>query len=141
MSYNDPIFPLPEPDFLWVHDLTIHSQTAASVVVDDDGGWTYAQSASVGVVGYATAPNPREVERAASRGVVIDCIVLVPNGTAVKEEDDVTVPGSTLGFGGTAIPTAVLQGRYEVTGVRPNPSHCRVLLTRIKGEDPPHAGT
>jgi hypothetical protein len=132
VTYADPVFPFPSPTFLWVYDLIVNHQTGASTTTDDNGKWTYIQEASVGFTGYVGAANPREVEKAATRGVVIDAVALAPNGTVVDEGDNLTVPEDP------AIPV-VFWGRYDIIGVRPNASHTRVLLTRIQGEDPQHA--
>lgn len=135
MTY-DPVFPLPEPMFLWVHDLLVHPH-GASVVLGPGRKWRYADTTAASVVGYITSPKPSEVFRAAQAGVVVDAVALVPNGTAVDENDELEAPAAPL-VAGASIPP-VLVGRYGISSVRPNPSHTRVLLTRVRGEDNPHA--
>lgn len=130
-AYVDPVFPLPEPAFLWVHDLI--AWTSASVVVGRGRKWVQ-QSASAGFTGYATDPSPREERRANALGVRIDAVVLAAHGaTDLGEDGTLEVPAAS-----GAPP--VLWGLYSVNAVRPNPSHVRYLLTRVRGEAPPHAG-
>lgn len=137
-SYADPAFPLPSPEFLFVHDLIVW-QTSASPTVGRGRKWVN-QSASAVVTGYATAPSPAELRRAATRKVRVDAVCLVPNGAVIDESDDLEVPAGPVDGGtGTAVPPTVLVGRYSIDAVRPNPSHTRVVLTRIRGETPPHA--
>lgn len=135
-EYADPAFPLPSPDFLFHHDLVVW--TPASVVVGRGRKWVN-QSASAGFTGYATAPSPSELRRAAARGVRVDAVALAPHGTVVDEACDLEVPAAPTNPGSVAPPT-VLVGRYSIDAVRPNPSHVRIVLTRIRGENPPHAG-
>lgn len=137
-DYVDPVFPIPEPDFLWVHDLITH-QTSASVTVGRGRKWVN-QSASVAFVGYASSPDRRELDRAARRGVRIDAVILAPHGTVIDEADQLEVPAETISASGTVAPPSTLVGRYRIDAVRPNPSHVRVLCMRIRGEDPAHAG-
>jgi hypothetical protein len=135
-TYADPVFPLPEPEFLWVYDLLVHP-ASASVTVGAGRRWRYQEVTPVGFVGYIGAPNPREVERAARRDVRIDAVALAPHGTAVSSEDQLEAAAG-VGSTGAEVP-AVFVGRYAIEAVRPNASHVRILLTRIDGEDPPHA--
>lgn len=129
--YTDPLFPLPDPAFLWVYPVLIHPHDAASVAVDDNGKWVYAPSGGVAVTGYLGSPNPQEVTLAAARGLRVDAVLLVPHGTVVDEDDqleaaDATIPG-------------IFRGTYRIGAVRPNASHVRVLLTRLSGRDDTHA--
>lgn len=124
---GDAVFPIPEPTFLWVHNLVVEQTGAsAALVVDGEGGWSYDDALpTVTFTGYLTAPNPREIERAAKAGYVLDAVALAPLGTAVAEQDRL-VASSISGH---------LDGRYTVVQVRPNLSHLRVLCTRLKGAD------
>lgn len=126
----DPVFPLPEPDFLWVHDLAYRDDSAASLVVDEERKWTYADTPAVTFTGYLTAPNPRDVDRADSTGVILDAVCLAPHGIGI-DDNDVVVADSSSGV------ADYLQGSYRVGVVRPNPSHLRILLSRIKGDPQP----
>lgn len=136
-DYADPVFPLPEPDFLWVYDMVVH-QAGASVTMTAGRKWVN-QSASAVFTGYIGGPNRREAEIAARNGVRIDATALAPHGTVIDEADDLEVPADPINPGSIA-PPSMYVGRYSITAVRPNPSHARVLLTRIRGETPPHAG-
>ena len=118
---TDPLFPLPEPVILWVHDLSVLPHSNPSAIVDAEGRWEYADNNPIPLRGYFASPNPREVERAAAAGVVVDGVALVPNGSPVTVDDGLVYDTST----------------YRVALVRPNPSHTRVLLTRVDGTGPP----
>lgn len=135
----DPLFPLPEPTILWVYDLAYRS-ASASPVVDAEGRWRYDNSALVGFVGYLSSPNTQAIRLAAAAGVAVDAVALAPNGLGISEEDEL-IAGPALGLGGQAVP-AYLAGLYRVTLLRPNPSHLRVLVSRVKGagEVPTHGG-
>ncbi len=127
----DPVFPLPSPDFLWVHSLIRVPSTAASAVVDAEGHWHYETGPSAAFMGYLTAPNPKEVERAATTGFPLDAVALAPHGTAVAERDRLIAANIPGGEG------PWLDGDYEVALVRPNKSHLRLLLTRLRLPDQP----
>lgn len=123
---GDAVFPLPEPEFLWVHALIGLHMSGPSVIADDDeGDWHYAPSNAVPVpfTGYLTAPNPKELDRAASRGTAVDAVCLAPLGTPLIASDwlDATTDSN--------IPES-LRHTFEVGAVRPNLSHLRLLLTR-----------
>jgi len=135
-DYTDPVFPIPAPEFLWIYDLVVHP-ASASVTLGEGRRWRYEQSASVGFVGYIAAPNPRDVDRAARHDIRLDAVALAPHGTAVEAADQFEAPAAA-GSTGHAVPS-VFVGRYAIAEVRPNASHVRILLTRIVGEDPPHA--
>lgn len=123
---GDAIFPFPEPTFLFIH--TIHIGNRGTVVTQPDGSWAHAVT-EIPARGYMTAPDPREVAAAASRDVVIDAILLVSNTTIVTEKDQVRCSDPFA--------PPVLQGVFAVTGVRPNQSHTRVLLSRVRAESLP----
>lgn len=129
---GDAVFPLPEPDFLWVHSLVgLRMNGASATVVDDaDGGWhrEAANAAPVAFIGYVTAPNPRDVDRAAASGTVLDAVALAPLGTALLQGDwlDCTDEG---------VP-ASLRHTFAISLVRPNLSHLRLMLTRSDSPAP-----
>lgn len=137
-AYEDPVFPLPEPEFLWVHSLV--GWSSASVVVGRGRKWQ-TTSASAAFEGYATAPSPSERRRADREGYRVDAVALAPHGaTGLDEDGTLEVPAAPL-LPGHVAPPPVLVGRYTVREVRPNPSHVRYVLTRVRGEgNPPHAG-
>ena len=130
---GDLVFPLPEPDFLWVFDMVGLRMNGASVTVVDDGEgeWHHAPTGAVKVpfTGYVTAPNTREVDRAASRGTVLDAVALAPLGTALVEGDwlDCTKDPSIPPW---------LAHTFTITLARPNLSHIRLLLTRAASPAP-----
>lgn len=118
----DPVFPLPEPTFLWVHNVSVERRV--NTTKDSEGRWKTSTVPTL-VTGYMSNPEPEVIQRAASEGIRVDAVLLVPNGTAVSKGD--RVKASTSG-----IPSYLL-GFYDVSNVRPNQSHVRVLLTRIGG--------
>jgi len=119
-SYGvDPIFPLPEPDFLWVYPLIHITSDPANVVVDNEGRWV-TTGASVTVMGYVAAPDNKTYTLAEAKGVQCDLVALVPRGTVMRQTDLIIVPPTPIGQEGT----------YRVTLVRPNASHTRVLIER-----------
>lgn len=141
MTVNyDEAFPLPEPDFLWIHDLTYTPQTAASVVEDTSSGkWRYATAPSVVVefTGYITSAGRRDIERAKARGITADAVALISHD--VPGIDPLTAEHAVIGCGSTSGASPWLWGDYTVGEVRPNPSHIRAILTRIVGEKPANA--
>ena len=133
----DPVFPLPEPDFLWVHDLTLVGQTSASTVVDEaTGRWHYGEAApSTTFTGYIGSVGRRETERAAARGIVADAVVLAPHSLPLAPD---TAELHRLVCGPDSKATRWLHGSYKVSEVRPNASHLRLILTRLVGDTVPH---
>lgn len=125
----DTVFPIEEPTWLWTHTLTYRDHDAAAVTVDAEGRWTHDDTPGTPVIGYLTGPNPREVDRAASRGIILDAVFLCAHDSGVTDKSTVTAT--------TGVP-AWLVGTYTVNVVRPNPSHLRVLLTRVRDELPDH---
>lgn len=125
----DTIWPIDEPTWLWTHTLTFRDNAASAVEVDAEGRWTYADTAGTDVIGYLTAPNPREVDRAASRGIILDAVFLCAHDSGITDQSTVVAA--------TGVPPWLV-GTYTVSVVRPNPSHSRVLLTRLRDELPAH---
>ncbi|HMM95399.1 hypothetical protein [Phycicoccus sp.] len=135
MSYDE-VFPLPDPDFLWVHSLVYLPQTSASVVTDDaTGRWQYAAPASVAFDGYITSPGRRDIERGNARGISVDAVVLIPHSVPIPPDE---AEHATLVCGPDSAASPWLWGEYEISEVRPNPSHIRAIMSRIVGEKPPH---
>lgn len=127
----DTVFPIEEPTFLWTHTLTYRTLAAGDVVVDAEGHWVHADTPETTFTGYLTAPNPREIDRAAARGVLLDAVCLAPHAVAVDDAGAVTADAAS------GVPSWLI-GTYRVTVVRPNPSHLRILLTRLRDEAPVH---
>ncbi len=130
-DYVDPVFPLPSPNFLFVHQVLVGAQDA--VITASDGTWTRDPVVDTPVWGYLTSPNPQEVQRATGRNAVIDAVFLCAHDTPVRHQDRID---STTALEGTPIPT-VLRGKYKIEAVRPNPSHVRVLLNRVEADPEP----
>lgn len=130
MTYQDPVFPLPDPSFLWVHDLIVWPVGSADdVEVDDEGRWRDSAGASVGFTGYLTAPDPRDVRRAAAVSEKLDAVALAPRDV------EFTWP-CYLEAAAASIPP-LLRGWYTVAPPRPNASHTRLLLTRLPADPRP----
>lgn len=126
---GDQIFPFPEPEWLFVH--TVHIGARDAVVTQPDGRWEHVV-VETPARGYLTAPDPQEVSGGNTEVVVIDAVLLVSNSTVVREQDRVRADDPTI--------PPVLTGVFAVVGVRPNQSHTRVLLSRVKREPLPRGG-
>jgi hypothetical protein len=122
---GDAVFPIPEPTFLWVHALTYIRHDGDDVVTDSEGRWHYDTTTPVAFTGYITAPNPREVARAASQDVIIDAVALAPLDCGITDQCSLIAPDT--------VPRG-LPGIYTVTVIRPNLSHLRCLLTRLDAD-------
>lgn len=123
----DPLFPFPEPTFLFVHELTYHATTSSPVV--DDTGWYDADavvaSSEQNVPCYVGNYDPSDVSAGDTKETTISAVALVSRDRACRPEDEVTV---TKGL-------SHLLGRYRIDQVRPNPSHTRLLLTRVPARE------
>lgn len=125
-GYVDPVFPLPDPTFLWVHEgLVVHA--VGTEVEDDEGRWRYGPGASVTFTGYVTSPDPRSERRGGADSMRVDAVCLAPR--------DVAVPWPGYLDATTENVPPLLRGWYEIQPPRPNPSHTRLLLTRL-ADDP-----
>lgn len=91
---GDAVFPIPEPTFLWVHALSYVPHDGDNVVTDSEGRWRYDTAAAVEFTGYITAPNPRDVARAAAQDVIIDAVALAPLSCAITEQCSLTAPAT-----------------------------------------------
>lgn len=120
---TDPVFPFPEPDFLFVHTGTIYSKT--SDTIDDRGKAAAVYDAGTEVNCYLTASDPNKEEAVGSERVRYDAVVLLPLGTSI----DVT---SRFGCSDSQLIQG-LGGRFRVLAVRPTLVHIRVLLERFTG--------
>lgn len=126
MSTGDAVFPIPAPTFLWVHNLVVEQTGAsAALVIDAEGAWSHDDALpTVDFTGYLTAPDPREVDRAAKSGYLLAAVALAPRGTVVAEQDRLLASGVD----------DYLDGRYTIREIRPNLSHLRLLCERLKGD-------
>jgi len=123
---TDPVFPFPDPVFLWVHNIAI-IKTSDAVPESDDEGWEIpADPAPLEVVlkGYVTAPDP-EATNSSER---VDAVVLVPRDTVVSYADGIRTPSQ-------ANLAPMLTGVWKISSVRPNPSHIRILVRRPSSPD------
>lgn len=123
----DQVFPIEQPTFLFVHTLAYRVNDPSTVTTDEEGHWNYAAETTVSFAGYLTAPNPREVERAAAHGMTLDAVALCGH--------EVNIPHTAHLIAETGVPSWLI-GTYRVMSVRPNPSHKRILLTRVLDETP-----
>jgi hypothetical protein len=120
---GDAVFPLPEPTFLWVHDLTLNRMGPS---VTAEGFDTEVVVSAASVVGYLTAPDPKDIERAASAGIDADAVALVPLEVTVVAEDRLVAAGVD----------GWLDGTYRIRQVRETLTHLRLILTRSVGTTP-----
>jgi hypothetical protein len=121
VSYEDPLFPLPAPD--WILTYTVLLRRVSQLVDDtnDEGFPTTTGAPVVSIKAYLGSPDTRKLDRG---GESADVVVLVRNDTAVSHRDQIEVTPSS------GLPTQ-LQGLFRIESVRPNPSHTRLLCNRI----------
>lgn len=122
----DPLFPLPDPGFLLVHHdcVLVWRQSLVAPVVDDEGSWSYPTAASVLISdAYVSQADKNEVPQGETEMESVASVILVRNGSPVDHADEIDVTGVS----------EYLDGHYLVTGVRPNASHTRVLVRRMRG--------
>jgi hypothetical protein len=120
-NYFNPLFPIAPPTWLFCYNAVIvrTSQLASDT---DENGWPILTGATTAAVkAYLDQPEPRTL---GPEGEAIDVIALVPNGTVVDHRDLLDVPD------GQSLPS-VMPGRFHINQVRPNPSHTRLLCTRV----------
>lgn len=121
MGYEDPLFPLPAPDWILTFDVILHRTSLLVEDSDEQGYPIKTGAAAVPVKAYVGPPDTRELGRG---GEAADVVVLVRNDIAVSHRDQIEVPTSA------AIPPQ-MQGVFRVLTVRPNPSHSRLACTRV----------
>jgi hypothetical protein len=129
----DPLFPLPESDFLFVHTATRYSTSTTRREADDNGWRTPIDMEAVphdDTRAYVATPNYRDV------GVtqVVFCVILVPRTFVVRFGDVMHVPEQQGLY-------PDLTGWMEIEQVRPNPSHTRVMCRRSQIGSQVEAGT
>lgn len=118
MSIVDPVFPFPEPSFLFVHTVNL---APAPITVDDDGYVQPSTDPGVPVIGYVTNADPSLTD---TQGVLVNTVVLVPRATVVDHDQEIVVQ-SQAGLHPSLV------GRYAIREVRPNASHIRLLAMRV----------
>lgn len=133
----DPNFPIPESTFLFCHTLTHKQHNPATVGVDTDTGrWSHAAPAVTVFTGYLCGPRPREIDRAAARGIQLDAVVLAPLALDITDAQ-----AATLEAEAQSGLSSWLVGRYSISEIHPTVAHLRLLLTRIKGDEYPPRDT
>lgn len=121
MAYEDPLFPLPAPDWILTFTVLLHRTSQLVDDTDAEGFPIKTGAPTVPVKAYVGAPDTRDLDRG---GEAADVTVLVRNDIAVSHRDQIEVPlNSTL--------PPQMCGLFRITTVRPNPSHTRLLCTRI----------
>lgn len=120
-DYFNPLFPIAPPTWLFCFSVTIVRTSQIEPDTDENGWPILTDAATVPVTAYISPPEPRTL---APEGEAVDAVALVPNGTVVDHRDLLDVPD------GQQLP-AQLVGRFRINQCRPNPSHTRLLLTRI----------
>lgn len=123
---GDDVFPIPEPTWLWVHQLSISHTAGAASVIDSEGRWEYHNPEYDTIMGYLTGANPEEIERAAQQGIRFNAVALVPRETVVQAGDELIATNTNT----------LLDGTYRISQVRPNLSHLRLMIDRIPEPDP-----
>lgn len=133
---GDGLFPFPEPDFVFIHDVylfppslqvtkedergkvtrAIPKRTAEGLYFDEDGAEIEP------VPGYLTAPNAQKDYSGYIQRQGIDAVLLVPTSIAVDHDWLVACHDAEL--------PPHLEGVYTIDTVRPNISHTRVLVKR-----------
>lgn len=123
----DALFPVPEPTFLFVHQLKIWT-TGGAFSVDERGKWkqdTTLPTPDLTPMGYLTAPNETEVQQAGTLLEQVDAVCLVSR--------TLVIPHSSVLFCNDPRLPINLAGTYKVNGVRTNLSHTRLLCQRLTG--------
>lgn len=121
MAYEDPLFPLPGIDWILTFNVILHRTSQIVEDTDVEGYPVKTGAATVPIKAYVASPDTRELDRG---GQSADAVVLVANTVAVSHRDQIEVPV------GTPVPPMMI-GTYRVETVRPNPSHTRLLCTRM----------
>lgn len=129
MSF-DQLFPLSAPP-VFVYDLLVRgAATSGSVLIDAEGKWSYGENPGTVVRGYLAPPNTSTINLGQASGVQVDTVALISledaTATGVAVDDEISATGIH----------PLLDGRYLVKLVRPNPSHVRLLCSRIVGQVP-----
>lgn len=121
VDYFNPIFPFAPPFWLFCYSAVIVRTSQLASDTDEFGWPLLTGAATVPVKAYLDQPEPRTL---GPQGEAIDMVALVANGTVVDHRDLLDVPD------GQSLPS-VTPGRYRINQVRPNPSHTRLLCTRV----------
>ena len=126
---GDLLFPLPDPGaFLpYVNAVIVWRESLVAPTVDVNGAATYPGAASAVLSEtYVAMVDRSEVDSGDANLEKVSIVVLARNGSPVSHADHLQVTGVSQ----------YLDGRYVVDAVRPNPSHLRILCSRMS-EAPP----
>jgi hypothetical protein len=125
MPYEDPLFPLPAPDWILTYQVILHRVSLLADDTDAEGYPVKTGAPTSTVSAYLAPPDTRKLDRG---GEAVDLAVLVRNDVVVSHRDQIEVPDS-------AASPPQLVGLFRVDTVRPNPSHTRLLCVRITDPD------
>lgn len=130
---GDSLFPFPEPDFLFVHDVYLFNIGAQNPQLDERGKRTVSLPQKVNgewpqppVRGYLTAGDAQQDQTGYMLREGIDAVLLLPNGTGIDQ-------GWIIECHDPQLPPH-LAGTYDVNLTRPNISHTRVLVKRYRNQ-------
>lgn len=118
----DGLFNFPDASFIFVHKgYLIPTSNNSEWDSDEDGYPIPHTEVWIETKGYATSAEPTRDGRTDR----VDCVFLLPNDVLVKPADLLVIPQQQ-----NLLPS--LGGRYKLlpNGIRPNPLHTRLLLTR-----------
>lgn len=125
MGYEDPLFPLPAPDWILTYNVLLHRVSQLAEDTDAEGFPIKTGAATVPIKAYLAPPDTKKLDRG---GESADVTILVRNDIAVSHRDQIEVPVSS------SLPTQ-LCGTFRINTVRPNPSHTRLLCNRVTDPD------
>lgn len=125
MSYEDPLFPLPAPDWILSYTVLLHRVSQLAEDTDDEGFPIKTGAATVPIKAYVAPPDTNKLNLG---GEFADVTILVRNDIAVSHRDQVEVPTTST------FPPQMC-GTFRVDTVRPNPSHTRLMCSRIIDPD------
>lgn len=133
---GDDLFPFPEPDFVFIHDVFLFPPSLQNTKLDERGKSTRSvpvrnaegvykdenDEIIPAVAGYLTSPNAQKDFSGYTQRQGIDAVLLVPTSITVDHDWLVACHDSAL--------PPHLDGVYTIDSVRPNISHTRVLVKR-----------
>jgi len=106
--------------------IVVHSQSDGATAVDAEGRWSPVFTSRT-IEGNVSKLQTSEEVQTANQDFERDrIIVLVDKTEVILMDDELEVSCTT--------PNGLLDGRYKVRGVRPNPLHVRVLCHSLASE-------
>lgn len=125
---GDRLFPIPEPTFIFVHEIYVLPLSVMVQTVSERGQVVLElppiEDYPAPTVGYLTAPNEQRDINSAIERQRIDAVCLMPLATQIDYPDYLYCNDPQL--------PPHLAGAYIVDTVRANISHLRVLLRRYR---------